>query len=209
VKKAILIGDYEIARLHPLAGIDDALREVFKDVFEIYTANEKVYPNLNYNSLTQYDLIIFMSEKWSITASKELVASLVTYVVNGGCLLAIHHGLIVNNTYELNLLFASRYKGHAPYCELDYLPTESDCSLAEGIAPITAYDEPYMFDMDVFKKTNVIMEMVYGNYKYPAIWFHYWGKGKVACMAPGHSAESIRVFAAPLRNIGIWMSGDK
>ena len=147
-----------------------------------------------------------MSEKWSITASKELVASLVTYVVNGGCLLAIHHGLIVNNTYELNLLFASRYKGHAPYCELDYLPTESDCSLAEGIAPITAYDEPYMFDMDVFKKTNVIMEMVYGNYKYPAIWFII-GKERLP-VAPGHSAEYPSI-AAPLRNIGIWMSGDK
>lgn len=97
MKKAILIGDYEIARLHPLAGIDDALREIYKDVFEIYTANEKVYPNLNYNSLTQYDLIIFMPE------STELLM-LLLLIDTGRIILLLKSSSQIPNTLKCNHL---------------------------------------------------------------------------------------------------------
>ena len=205
MKKALLIGDFDIAPRHSCRGLDEVLRDIYKGLYEISLADEKNHGNLSYGGLKSYDIVIFMPQKWPETANKDVVCALITYVVRGGSLLSIHRGLIANNTPELCLLFAARHIDHAAYVELDFFPAENRGELADGVAPVTVDDEPHFFELDVFKKTNVLVELVYGNLKYPAIWYHSWGKGKVACMAPGRSAESITAFTRPLINIGKWM----
>jgi type 1 glutamine amidotransferase len=203
MKRALLLGDYKYACYHPLTGIDDVLRSIFDGLFEITV--EEDYGNLTIGRLKAYDMVISYADNWKTKGTKSAAAALVSYVIGGGNLLAIHNGLILTNTFETNLLLGARFTGHPPQCLLDYVPTNVDHAVSERFEAFKTTEEPYMFDFDIFTKKDVLVEIKYANKLIPAVWCHEYGWGRVVCITPGHQPES---FHRPLRKIiyraGLW-----
>ncbi|MBE5759903.1 MAG: ThuA domain-containing protein [Clostridiales bacterium] len=202
MKKALLLGD-RVAKYHPVNGIDDVLRSIYDGVFDITL--EEDYGNLTLGQLKQYDLVISYVDAWSKKGTKAAAAALVTYVADGGNLIAIHNGLIMGSTYELALLLGGKFTGHPAQVLIDYFKTDVDHAITERMEDFKTTEEPYMFDFDDFTEKEVLVEAKYGGSRMPAVWAHKYGWGRVVCVTPGHQVES---FHRPIRKIlykaGLW-----
>ena len=200
MKKALLIGDKNCAAYKSINGAAEVLPQIFSCEMDI--ADETTYGTLTYEDIKDYDMIVFKPADWGKTGTTEATVALFTYILHGGNILALNTGLNVGNCQELKLLFTSRFKAEAPYTEVDFILTNAE--LAAGVETVTVRDIPMMFNMDIFKQTNILMNIKFGNTTYPAVWAHPWSKGKVACLAAGLNGENLKAFEALLKNIGSW-----
>ena len=202
MKKALLLGD-RTANYHPVNGIDDLLRSIYDGVFDITL--EEDYGNITLEQLKQYHMVISYVDRWREKGTKKAAAALVSYVADGGNLLAIHNGLIMGSTYELSLLLGGKFTGHPAQVLIDYFKTGEDHAITERFEDFKTTEEPYMFDFDDFSEKKVLVEAKYGQSRMPAVWCHKYGWGKVVCVTPGHQAES---FHSPIRKLlykaGLW-----
>lgn len=202
MKKALIIGDKNCLPYKSVTALENTLPGIFGCEFD--TADETKYGSLCYEDIKDYDMVVFKPADWAKTGTLDLAVALFTYVLHGGNILAMGEGLNPVGQQELKILFTSRFKAVAPYTLADFVPTGADTELLNGVETVSVREMPMMFDMDIFKKTTVLMNVKYGNAEYPAAWAHPWSKGKIACLAAGIDSESINAFAPLLKNIGKW-----
>ncbi len=203
MKKALLLGD-RVAPYHPVTGVDEVLKGIYDGVFDITL--EEDYGNLTLERLKQYDMVISYCDRWREKGTKTAAAALVSYVADGGNLLALHNGLVMgSSSYELALLLGARFLGHPSQVLIDYSKTDVDHQISERFEDFKTTEESYMFDFDDFTKKQVLVESRYAKSTIPAVWCHKYGWGKVVCVVPGHQTES---FHGPVKKIlykaGLW-----
>ncbi len=185
-KKAIVIGNYTNVAYHPLKGPDKELAEILVDFKTEFTED---YDRFKSSSLSSYDLCVSYTED---RLGDEQAAGLLTYVLNGGGLLAIHTGIAVQARYEAAHLIGARFKSHPDQKVLTYKPTAADHIITEGVGSFAIMEEPYQFDLDNLIETTTLLEYESEGRQWPAAWAHKYGLGKVVYLSPGHQAASFR-----------------
>lgn len=202
-KKAIVIGNYTNVAWHPLDGPDRELAEILED-FGVESTED--YDRFRYDSLSKYDLCVAYTEN---RLTDEQVAGLMTYVLNGGGLLAIHTGIVVEARFEAAHLAGGRFRYHPEQKVLTYMPTGSGHVIMEGIESFDIMEEPYQFDIDNLIETTLLLEYESEGKKWPAAWAHGYGLGRVVYLSPGHQLASFTVpmYRKLIRRSALWAAG--
>lgn len=202
-KQAIMIGNYSNVEWHPLKGPDKELAEILNDFGVEFTED---YDRFRYDSLSRYDLCIAYTEN---RLTDEQVAGLLTYVLNGGGLLALHNGIVVEARYEAAHLAGGRFRSHPDQKVLTYMPAGSGHVILEGIESFDIMEEPYQFDLDNLLETTLLLEYESEGKKWPAAWAHNYGHGRVVYLSPGHQLASFMVpmYRNLIRRGALWAAG--
>ncbi|MBQ6239481.1 MAG: ThuA domain-containing protein [Firmicutes bacterium] len=203
MRQALLLGD-TVAPYHPVGGVMKVLQRVYDGVFDITL--EEDYGNLTLDRLKSYDMVISYIDNWGVKGSRKAVAALVSYVADGGNLLALHNGMVMTrDCHEFALLLGARFLGHPSQVLIDYSRTDVDHPISERFEDFKTTEESYQFDFDDFTEKQVLVQSRYAKSSVPAVWCHRYGWGKVVCVVPGHQVES---FHGPVRKIlykaGLW-----
>lgn len=203
-KKAVVIGNYTNVSYHPLKGPDKEIGDILKDNFELEFTED--YNQFRTETLSKYDLCVSYTEDM---LSDEQAAGLLTYVLNGGGLLAIHNGIVVNARCEAAHLAGARFSSHPDQKVLTYTPAVSDHIIMEGIESFSMKEEPYQFCIDNLIETTVLMQYESEGKQWPAAWAHKYGLGRVVYLSPGHSAASFMdpMYRKLIARSALWAAG--
>lgn len=204
MKRALVLGDNASLR-HPLYGVLPSLNRALEGAFVLEAKED--YGALSLEQAKNYELIINYADDWDRRGSRSAAAALVTYVADGGSYLGLHCGLATPRCHELSMMVGARFRGHPSQLLMDFSPAEAVHPVTQWTQPFKVTEEPYRFEFDVFRDSQVLLQYRYGYAKYPAAWCHPYLLGRVCCMVPGHSAES---FIPPVRLLlykaGLWLT---
>lgn len=194
-KTILVVGDYgERAPYHPLDGVDTLLTRTFSEYLVSCTGN---YDAFQEDFLRDYDMCISYLDCWDggqarpDALSDSQVGGLLCYVAGGGKLLNLHTGIADQGRYELAQLNGAYFTGHPPMRELVYQPRESRHPALRGVREFTLQEEPYQFDFRFGTPVQMLMEYTYEGNRYPAMWEHSFGLGKVVYFQPGHTPQNL------------------
>ncbi len=86
MKEILLIGRYGSGEYHTLNGVDTAIKDALGADFHVEILEDCTA--LSYEKLKQYDGVILQA--WNGYESEDLVAAVITYVINGGFFFPFH-----------------------------------------------------------------------------------------------------------------------
>lgn len=203
IKRALVTGSYSNVKFHPLDGVDKELKENLRD-FEVEFTED--YDRFKIDSLSQYDLCVSYTEDM---LTDEQTAGLLTYVLNGGGLLALHCGIATEARCETAHLLGGRFRSHPDEKVLTYRPASTGHIILDGIEGFSMMEEPYQFDLDNLAETTLLLEYESEGRQWPAAWAHKYGLGKVVYLSPGHRLTSFRVpmYRNLVRRSALWAAG--
>ncbi len=149
------------------------------------------------------DSTLFEDEQVSLAA--ELEKNLIEFVEEGGGLMVVHGGIVMqNNSEAFSEMVGGSFDYHPPQQEVQLELSDPDHPLVQAFdgAPFTHIDEPYMFKnayekknfrpllyFDATKITKKRKE-VDGNVGYVS-WIKRHGEGRVFYVSPSHNAQSL------------------
>ena len=206
-KKGILLGNYLKFDYHPLAHVDKAISDIFKDEMDITCTED--YNMLFAENLKSFDLCILYMDRWREEVPETLSKSLLDFVENGGGLLVIHNGISLLRNAEFVELMGGRFTGHPDYTTLEIKVTEPKHVIMEDIKDFTIDDEPYRYDINDFKEKEIIFQYIHEGNIYPAAWTKAIGKGRLVYLMPGHNIDSFRneTYGKVILRSGEWALG--
>lgn len=111
------------------------------------------------------------------------------WVRNGGGLLALHAATVMQEDNQLMRdLIGGRFLTHPPQFDFAVIPLASEHPITNGVGPFTVHDEFYIQEFS----TDVTVPMTAENRGavYPMVWTKDEGHGRVAYIAPGHTAST-------------------
>lgn len=202
-KKAIVTGNYTNVKFHPLGGVDKELKDILSDFKVEFTED---YDRFKSSILSQYDLCVSYTEDM---LTDEQTAGLLTYVLNGGGLLALHCGIATEARCETAHLLGGRFRSHPDEKILTYRPSSTGHIILDGIESFSMMEEPYQFDLDNLAETTMLLEYESEGRQWPAAWAHKYGLGRVVYLSPGHRLASFRVpmYRNLIRRSALWAAG--
>lgn len=205
--RTLVFGDNERAPYHPLHAIEKELRAIIGDSFHIDVTDD--YEQLQKGSIDPFDLCISYADCWEEKLTDAQVAGLLAFVAQGGGLLVIHNGISVQNRHELRRLIGAKFLGHPSYQRLTFDYSDPRHEMVEGAEAFEMDEEPYMFEMDSFIDTELLMTYTMDGKSYPAAWAHKYGLGRVAYLMPGHHAPSFAVpaYRSLIARAAKWAAG--
>lgn len=205
-RKAIIIGDNEKMKYHPLSGPDRELVNILEE-FKVEVTED--YERFRGESLEAFNLCISLTDCWDDKLSDEQTAGLLSYISRGGGLLAIHSGISLSGRYELAQLLGGRFTRHPEQKILTYVPVLPGHEIVDGIESFSVLEEPYMFEMDSFVDTAILLEYGSEGRTWPAAWAHSYGIGRVAYLSPGHNLETFRnpEYRKLIAKSAVWAAG--
>jgi uncharacterized protein len=210
-KKALFLGDYTDPAWHPAKDADQYIGKVLEANFKVECTES--YGKMAVGELIKYDLIINYADCWDKKCSKETVAAIISYVVNGGGILCLHNGILlpVEGGSELLQLFGGKFTGHSEYRQLDYYKAirYQEHPIMKGFKPFTMGEEPYQFEMDKLADVQMLLEYRLDGQRFPAAWARKYGLGKMVFLAPGHDNRSFEVpaFQNLISRSAAWLTG--
>ncbi|MGO4547218.1 ThuA domain-containing protein [Paenibacillus sp. 2TAB23] len=201
----IALGHYSDARYHPFNEIDKEIEQIFEGKIQVESTDR--YERLNTDSLSVCELFIsyteFIKEK---PLPAEQVAALLSFVANGGGLLAIHNGISLQRNDELASMLGARFTGHPAFTSLSVQIRDYSHPIMHGINPFTIEDEPYRFSFSPLLQTTVLAEYEHEGKLWPAAWAHEFGRGRIVYLMPGHQLSSFKIeaYRKLILNSGLW-----
>lgn len=202
MKRALLLGDNRDG--HPLYGVLAPLNRALEGALAVETQEDP--KSITLDRLRAYDVVINYAGGWD-SGARAAAAALVAYVADGGGYMALHEGLNTPRCDELSLMAGARYSARASQVLLDFRPGPDAHPIGQWLPQFKVTEEPCRYEIDVFRRSQVLLEYRYGYAWYPAAWCHPFLLGKVFCFMPGHSAES---FIPPVRQLlykaGLWLT---
>ncbi len=204
-KKILVIGDNDKAPYHTMNKIQEQLYTILKDEF-ILIFNDQ-YDNLTLADLESYELVISYIDCWNMEINNKLAVSIISYISNGGGLLAIHNGISLQNNKELAHIIGAEFTMHPERDTLIYTDINENHPIMKDIGEFQLWEEPYQFDFDPFTEKEILFYYQSGDYKVPAAWTTKFGLGKVIYLSPGHEKKSFenQTFAQIIRNCASWL----
>lgn len=186
--KALLLGDYSQAPYHPLKNIDEQLRNILNDSFEIYATEDF---SILSGALEGFELIISYADRWNSTLSDSETGSLVSFVAKGGGLLVIHNGICISNRHELKSITAASFTRHPEATMLSF-EMNNEHPISKGISNFEIHEEPYQYDFCNHIEKSVFLSYSYDEKQWPSGWNLNFGEGKIVCLHPGHNIEAFK-----------------
>jgi len=190
-RKAILIGDVELAKYHPMTGFDREFEAILPEFAIDKTTDDDAFLA---ERLTPYDLCICFTDRW-IPLSDDQTAGLLSFVAQGGGLLLVHNGISIQARPELAQLAGGFFTGHPEQRVLNYEPTSSIHPLSSGLSGFSAQEEPYQFTLDEIAKVTVLLAYNLDGKSCPAVWARPFGRGRVVNLSPGHNLDTVLIPA--------------
>jgi uncharacterized protein len=210
VKRALLIGEYAEAKYHPLTGVDVEIRSILDGDIDVEVRED--YGGLTRGGLADFDLLISYVDVgcFEKKTSKSLVAALITFLCDGGGLLAVHNGIFMQHNHELAMALGARLTKHPPYTTLQMRVSDREHPITRHLEDFDIGDEPYTFEMDCLAPRSMLLEYRYGNTWFPAAWCHPYGSGRIVYIAQGHNAETFknRRYRRLIQQSARWLVGD-
>lgn len=202
--KALALGNYLDAKYHPFTDVDKEIETIFQGSIDVNSTDD--YNVLNKENLQEIQLFISYTEFSDQPLPAHQTAALLSFVANGGGLLAIHNGISLQRNQELGAMIGANFTGHPPFGTLPIQISEPSHPIMEGIQSFDIDDEPYRFDMYPHYHTTVIAEYEHEGKKWPAAWTHEFGLGRVVYLMPGHqlSAFHVQSYRELIFRSGLW-----
>lgn len=202
--KAILIGEYNHPKYHPLTNLDREVCQIFKEELEVTCTDD--YEVLNIDNIIKYDLLICYADLWDNIMPKSQIAGLLSFVSNGGGLLVIHNGISFQKRYEFTHLLGAKFTAHPPMQKLKFTVTSPEHIIMQGINTFEIEDEPYQFEFDEFSEKTVLLNYTLDDNLIPAAWVKEFGLGRVVYLMPGHNEEAFKnpVYRELILRSGKW-----
>ncbi len=189
MEKAILFGNYDSYDYHPLSGVDKEIQSILHPVFEVFpTQDEHIFKPDN---LSSAQLLILYGDQWDNTIKTDYMASIISFVCNGGALLVIHNGISFQKHFEFVHMVGGKFTHHPKIRNLTMKPVGSHLVM-DGLKNMVIFDEPYQFSFSSFTEKNVFLEYEMDGLYYPAGWSVNYCKGKIIYLMPGHTVESFK-----------------
>jgi len=203
-RKAILIGDVELAKYHPMTGFDQEFEAILPEFMIDKTTD---YDAFLATRLNPFDLCICFADRW-IALSDDQTAGLLSFVAQGGGLLLVHHGISIQARPELAQLAGGFFTGHPEQLVLNYEPTSSIHPLSSGLSGFSAQEEPYQFMIDDFAKATVLLTYDLNGTSCPAAWARPFGRGRVVNLSPGHNLDTVLIpaYREWIRRSASWLA---
>lgn len=209
MNRALALGHYRDVKYHPFEGVDRELAGILGGSLTVDCTED--YGALNGANLLGYQLFISYAEFSDTPVAPEQEAALLSYVAQGGGLLAIHNGISLQRNPALASLLGARFTGHPPYGPLPVAASgEGELHpIARGLAPFVIDDEPYRFELSSLLKPTVLLEYEHEGGRWPAAWAHGFGLGRVVYLMPGHSHSSFLhpAYRELILRAGLWAAG--
>lgn len=187
---AILFGDYSAPKYHPFTDIDQLLGNLLAPHMTTTCTEDRSM--FEYQKLSGFDLCISYVDAWERTLTPSQISGLITFIAQGGGLLAIHNGISYQNNPEFAQLLGAKFTGHPPYQILKYRIELVPHPITKGIADFEMEEELYLFDVDPCADTTLLMECSGGGMTSPAAWVRSYGLGRIVYLAPGHNINSFK-----------------
>jgi type 1 glutamine amidotransferase len=113
------------------------------------------------------------------------VSGLTRWVRQGGALLAAHAATVIGDSSpRLGRLLGGVFLSHPEPFAFTIYPLSGEHPITSGIPAFEVVDEFYIQEVD--PAVNIHMVALYQGVAYPMAWSRTAGKGRVACVAPGH-----------------------
>lgn len=185
-QKALLIGDYELAKYHNLKGVDEKLDGILGECFDVTCTED--YSVMS-DGLDEYDLVICYGERPNYSLDDDMTAGLLSYTAKGGGILVIHFGISFSTRHEFYSMVGAKFKGHPESCQLDFA-VDKDCDICAGVDDFSMHEEPYQFEYAEHVEKDVFLTYEYDGSTWEAGWAIKFGKGRVIYLHPGHALEN-------------------
>lgn len=186
MKKVLVLGDLSKCRYHDLTELRP-LTESLAGEYEICMSED--YPDLTVEMLNKFDGIVNYIDNWQDRGNKLAENAMEEYIKNGGRMLVIHCGVIVNSAHRLTQVFGGTFKGHADYQPLVF-EAAAGHEVTEGMKTFTVPEEPYRFELSDEQNTELLMTYELEGHKYPAGWLRHHGRGSIIYLLPGHNSRT-------------------
>ena len=110
MKKAILYGNYTNYLYHPLKGVDEQLKSIFKQYLDINSTEDlSVFKS---DTLNEIELLILYKDNLDDIVKANHAAAVISYVSNGGRLLILHNGISFFNGFEFSQMAGGKFDYH-------------------------------------------------------------------------------------------------
>ena len=210
MKRYLFLGT-RVARYHSCAGIDEQIGRLLKGEWEMTFSEDLSL--FTPEGLRPFEMIISYLEFDRQRAITDAQAdALVSFVENGGVLMAIHSGIALQTHPKLEKLIGAKFIGHPYYEAMPVLPYRvvRRNPVTDGITglPWVSPDEPYRFEMAGESDKEIFLVYDYEGKEWPAAWIRTVGKGKVIYFANGHCRCAFYTeFAGLISNAARWVAG--
>ena len=180
----LVLGDEAMAQYHPLSRVREGIEISLKGLGKAEFCTE--YHKLVLQELKKYPVIISYIDAFrQLSGFDEILAD---YILEGGCILALHNGIITPEGSRLESIYGGNFVTHPHYCELEYITADYYWGKEERFV---LAEEPYMI-----RRTGghlqVFLWFMYENTRHEAGWLRKAGKVKVLYLAPGHDERTVR-----------------
>lgn len=207
VRKALLLGDYDLARWHSMRGVDERVTAILRGSFDLECVEG--CGGLDEGFLADFDLCISYLEFSAVKISDRQSEALRRYVRGGGGLLAIHNGISLQSDPGIATMIGAKFTGHPPYSalpRLNYRVIAREHPIMSGIGAFALPEEAYKFEFFAEQHVEILLEYEYEGEWLPAAWAQSFDQGRIAYLAPGHSAAvfSDASFSAMVKNSAAW-----
>ncbi|MFW5873526.1 MAG: ThuA domain-containing protein, partial [Bacillota bacterium] len=190
----VLLGDYYHSEDYLKEGLGSVLKQ--ENIETTYINDPS---NLNWNKISNYDLIINSKAGWvsheerkTSWLSEENENKLYTFVENGGGYLVLHTGLTAYPTEgKYHKLVKGYFDYHPDEHQLIKVIVKETHPVVESVNNFEIEDEQYFLKVNS-SETNILLEGVSKEGKEIAGWAHKFNKGKVCCLTPGHKLEVLK-----------------
>lgn len=186
MKKAILYGNYTNYLYHPLKGVDEQLKSIFKQYLDINSTEDlSVFKS---DTLNEIELLILYKDNLDDIVKANHAAAVISYVSNGGRLLILHNGISFFNGFEFSHMAGGKFDYHPEIRNLTF-KSKGEHQITEDIGSFTIFEEPYRYELTLHTPRNVFLEYEMDGQKYPAGWTVDYCLGKIVNLLPGHTSD--------------------
>ena len=120
--------------------------------------------------------------------SDDQISGLTDWVQQGGALLAAHAATVIgDSSARLGRLLGGVFLSHPEPFLFTIHPLSGEHPITAGIPAFEVLDEFYIQKYDPCVEIHMVG--MYQDVVYPMVWSRPAGKGRVACVAPGHFPE--------------------
>lgn len=189
MKKILIIGDYEIAPYHPLTGVEDELKSIIGNNYSVEVSGDYA----SFLNLEKVDLLILYTDNWNQDAfCDDALASFITYVANGGSVLAIHSGISLQSRKEFTQVIGAKFDHHPAMENMTISAVNPDETITKGLEDFVTFEEPYNYIFDNLDEITVLTEYTYKEKKYINSWKKKFAKGEIVYLMNGHTANHFK-----------------
>lgn len=115
--------------------------------------------------------------------------ALAEWVRAGGRLLALHAATVLRESnLTMRNLIGGRFLSHPPQFDFAVSPLARKHPLTDGVGSFTVHDEFYIQEFN--PEVAILMSAEDRGVVYPIVWAKEEGRGRVAYIAPGHTAST-------------------